>query len=182
MNKTALLIIDLQNDYFEGGKNPLHGSFEASLNARKVLEKFREKKQQIVHVQHISTRPGSTFFLPETDGCNIHTNVQPLTNEKVIVKHYPNSFRETDLHAYFQSLGINHLVICGMMTHMCVDTTVRASRDLGYEITLLGDACATKDLQFEKIVKAEDVHQSFLAALNSVFAKVETTSDYLKKN
>lgn len=182
MNKTALLIIDIQNDYFEGGKNELQGSFGASLNARNVLEKFREKKSQIIHVQHISTKPGSTFFLPETEGCKIQVNVQPLENEKVIVKHYPNSFRETDLNIYLQSLGINHLVVCGMMTHMCVDTTVRAARDLGYEITLLGDACATKDLQFEKVVKAEDVHQSFLAALNGVFAKVENTSDYLKKN
>jgi nicotinamidase-related amidase len=179
MNK-ALIIIDIQNDYFENGKMPLIGPVEASLNAKLILEQFRKEKQQVFHIQHISVRPNSTFLLPVTKGQEIHENVRPIEGEKVIVKHFPNGFRETELLEDLKSKKITDLVICGMMTHMCVDATVRAAKDYGFNCTLIGDACATRDLKLNgAIVKSEDVHSSFLAALGSFYAQVITTKEYL---
>lgn len=177
---TALILIDIQNDYFENGANALVGSELASQNARLILEHFRQANGLIVHIKHLSTRPGSTFFIPETIGAEIHKNVSPVNTEKVIVKHFPNSFRETDLLNTLKEMNVSNLVVCGMMTHMCVDATVRAAKDLGFTIDLIGDACATKDLAMnEQLVKAADVHNSFLAALNYYYTTVKTTSEYL---
>jgi nicotinamidase-related amidase len=178
--KTALLLIDIQNDYFANGAMPLVGAEEAAQKASQVLNHFRAKKLPVFHIQHIAMRPTATFFLPCTFGVGIHAAVQPVDNESVIVKHFPNSFRETELLDQLKSLNINHLVIAGMMTHMCVDATVRAAKDLGFEITLLGDACATRDLEVNgnKVV-ANDVHHSFLAALSYFYAEVTTCEKYL---
>jgi nicotinamidase-related amidase len=135
--KTALLIIDLQNDYFPGGSNELVNSLEASMKAGELLGRFRDKNLPVVHVRHLSVRPGSTYFIPGTTGSEIHANVRPLPNEKVIIKNYPNSFRETELHNYLQEQQIDHLVVSGMMSHMCVDATARAGKDLGYQVTVV---------------------------------------------
>lgn len=178
--KTALILIDIQNDYFDKGTMSLVGSDKAGNNANLILESFRTDSLPIIHIQHIATSPAATFFLPNTKGAEIHDCVYPLGKEKIIIKHYPNSFRETELLDYLRTKNITDLVICGMMTHMCIDATVRAAKDYGFRITLIGDACATKDLEINgQIVKAEEVQKSFLAALNYFYATVKTTGDYL---
>lgn len=178
---TALILIDIQNDYFENGSMTLVGSDKASLNARQILDKFRINGLPIIHLQHIAARPGATFFVPQTKGAQIHENVKPKDNEKVIIEHFPNSFRETGLLEYLKSKNITDLVICGMMTHMCVDATTRAAKDYGFNCTVIGDACATRDLEINgETVKAADVHNSFLAALNGFYASVITTKQYLE--
>ena len=172
----ALIIIDIQNDYFENGAMELVGSLQASENAKLVLSKFRNENLPVVHVQHLSVAPGSTFFLPETEGQKIHQNVRPIAGEKVITKYYPNSFRETELLDYLHSKNITELVVVGMMMHMCVDATVRAAKDFGFECTVVGDACASRDLEINgKSVKAEDVHNAFLSALSFFYADVKNT-------
>ena len=177
---TALLIIDVQNDYFEDGAMTLVGSYKASENIKLLLQKFRTEHQPILHIQHIAPSPSATFFIPNTIGAEIHANVKPLDNEKVIIKHYPNSFRETDLLNHLKSLDITNLVICGMMTHMCIDATTRAAKDLGFNCTLIADGCATKHLEINgTIVTAENVHNSFLAALNYFYSTVTNTNEYL---
>ena len=181
MNK-ALVIIDIQNDYFPRGKNELVNSFEASLKAKELLETFRQKNLPVIHVQHLSIRPGSAFFVPNTTGAEIHANVYPKANETVITKNYPNSFRETSLQNHLQQQEITHLVVAGMMSHMCVDATVRAGKDLGYEITVAADACATKDLSIQgNEVKAKDVHHSFMAALAYFYADVKNTAELIEQ-
>ena len=181
MNK-ALVIIDIQNDYFENGRMPLVGSVEASLNARKILDKFRAEALPVIHIQHIAERSASTFFVPQTKGSDIHDNVKPISDEKVIVKHYPNGFRETELLEYLKSKNITDLVICGMMTHMCVDATIRAAKDYGFNCTVIGDACATRDLEINgESVKAAEVQKSFLAAFNGFYATVITTKKFLEE-
>jgi nicotinamidase-related amidase len=178
--KTALLLIDIQNDYFENGKMSLVGSDAAANNAKRILEKFRTDNLPVVHIQHIAIKPTATFFLPGTEGSEIHSYVKPVPPEKVIVKHFPNSFRETELLGYLRKSEITDLVVCGMMTHMCVDATVRAAKDFGFNITLIADACATKDLEINgNKAKATDVQTSFLAALNQTYAKIELTGNYL---
>jgi nicotinamidase-related amidase len=180
MNK-ALVIIDIQNDYFENGAMQLVGAEKACNNAKLVLEKFRKEQMPVIHIQHIANRPGATFFIPETKGVEIHKVVKPISKEKVIVKHFPNSFRETELLEYLKSKKITDLVICGMMTHMCVDSTARAAKDLGYSCILIGDACATRDLELNSVrVKAIDVHTTILSALSNFYSTVKMTKQYLE--
>ena len=176
--RTALLIVDIQNDYFSGGKMELVGSFEAGSKAKMALEQFRTVRLPVFHIRHLSMKPGATFFLPQTAGSQINELVAPLATETVVEKNFPNSFRNTALQEWLQQLKIEHLVICGMMTHMCIDTTVRAAFDLGFSCTVLHDACATKDLAFlGRTVPAAEVQASFLAALQGTFAKVISVSE-----
>ena len=177
---TTLLIIDLQNDYFPGGKNPLERSAKAAEQARRLLEVFRQSSQPVVHIQHLSTRPGASFFVPETYGVEIYPLVQPQDGETVIQKHHPNSFRETPLLETLKDLNTRRLVVSGMMTHMCLDAGVRAAVDYGFECWVASDACATKDMAYGGVnVPALQVQTSFLAALAAAYAKVMKVEEIL---
>lgn len=178
----ALLIIDIQNDYFPGGAYPLVNPELAAKKAKLILENFRSNNKHVIHVQHIATQKGAGFFLPETEGANIHKEVSPVGNEKIIIKHTPNSFYQTDLLSYLQENKITDLVICGMMTQICVDSAVRAAKDYGFNVTLVADACATLNLEFqgEKVAAAE-VQKSFISALQFYYADVVTANQLLTK-
>ncbi|MEJ5103942.1 cysteine hydrolase family protein [Chryseobacterium sp. MYb328] len=184
MENTALLIIDVQNDYFPGGKMTLEGAEQAGKNAQQVLEYFRKNDLPVIHIRHISTNEGAAFFLPGTSGAEIHALVSPSIGEKVIEKHFPNSFRDTDLLKYLQSEKIKNLVIAGMMTDVCVESTTRASFDLGFNNIIIGDATATRDRELNgQVVKASEVQKSFLAgisALGNLYASVVNTQDFVK--
>jgi len=176
----ALIIVDIQNDYFPGGRMELVGAKEAASEAARLLRAFRERGAPVFHIRHISTRPGATFFLPNTEGMKIHESVAPLASETVITKHFPNGFRETRLLDVLRAANIQRLAIAGMMTHMCIDATTRAAADLGFECELAQDACATRDLTFGGAkVAAKDVHTAFLASLNGAFAKVRPARDII---
>lgn len=178
----ALIIIDIQNDYFEGGNMPLVGSHEAAIKAKDVLKYFREKNLPIVHIQHISNREGATFFLPGTKGVEIYDLVRPVEGEQIIEKHFPNSFLQTELQSYLSEKGITELVICGMMTNMCVDATVRAAKDFGYNCTLIADACAAPDLGFDdKVVGGLDVNTAIVGALSYYYARAIKSEDFIKE-
>jgi nicotinamidase-related amidase len=169
----VLLLVDIQNDYFPGGAMELVGSPTAGAQAGKLLHAFREKTLRIIHIQHISTRPGATFFLPNTKGVEFHESVTPHAGETVFQKNYPNSFRETPLLEYLRQHQVTRLVIAGMMTQMCIDTTTRAAADLGFQCVLAYDACAAKSLSFgSATVSADNVQTAFIAALNGLFAQV----------
>jgi nicotinamidase-related amidase len=170
---SALLIIDIQNDYFPGGAMALADPDAAAANAAKLLAAYRKKGLPVIHMQHLSVRPGATFFIPGTPGAEIHASVKPLPGETVFQKNFPNCFRETGLLEHLRGAGISNLVIAGMMTHMCVDTTTRAAADLGFACSLAHDACATKALAFNGVeVAAGNVQASYMAGLNGLFAKV----------
>jgi nicotinamidase-related amidase len=185
MMKKALLIIDIQNDYFKGGSHTLTDADIAGENARFVLNYARTKDIPVVHVQHIAVNPGADFFLPDTHGAAFHASVQPLPGEQVIIKNYPNSFRETNLLKHLQENGITELIICGMQTDVCVDATVRAAKDYNFSTTVIGDACTTRDRElYGETIKAEVVHESYLAgmtALGNFYAKVIPTIELLSK-
>ena len=173
MPDTALLIIDIQKDYFPGGAMELEGADAAAAKAGAALEKFRNNGNPVIHVRHLSVRPGSTFFLPGTRGAEIHPLVAPQGNESVVEKNFPNGFRGTRLEQALKEAGVKNLVVAGMMTHMCVDASVRQAADLGYKVTLLGDACATRAQKISgETVPARQVHLAFLAALTGFYAKV----------
>jgi nicotinamidase-related amidase len=176
----CLLLVDLQNDYFPGGNMELVGIDEAAANAQILLNKFRKEKLPAIHVQHLSAHPGATFFLPETDGARINLRVTPREDEIVVVKNFPNSFRGTSLLEILKKQKSDNLVICGAMSHMCIDATTRAAFDLGFTCTVADDACATKDLSFKSTtIKASDVHASFMAALSFPYAKVISTAEVI---
>ena len=176
---TALIIIDVQNDYFPGGKNPLVEPLAAAKKAYGLLQCFRESGQRHVHVQHLSTRPGATFFLPGDRGTDIHEAVAHFEGEPIVYKHHPNSFRETNLLEMLKAWGIERVVITGMMTHMCVDATARAAADFGFQVIIAEDACATRDLQYgDTTIPSELVHKSFLAALKS-YGKVMKSEEII---
>ena len=178
--KTALLVIDIQNDYFPGGKMELSGPLEASEKAMQLLTYFRHVGLPAVFIQHIALKRDASFFLPGTSGAEIHANTRPLEEEIVIEKHFPNSFLETKLLSVLEEREINRLVICGMQTNMCVDATTRAASDLGFDCFVAADACAARSLVFHgRRVSAEDVHAAFLAALNGTYARVLNTEEII---
>jgi nicotinamidase-related amidase len=166
----ALLIIDIQDFYFPGGKSALVNPEKAADNAALLLAKFRKDNLLVVHVRHNSESGG-----------NINDRVKPLPEEKVVSKDEVNCFIKNDLTDYLKLHRIDTLVICGMQTHMCVEAATRAASDLGFKCILIHDACATKDLKFgDKTISAENVHYSTLSTLKN-YAKIESTEEYLKK-
>ena len=178
---TALLVIDIQNDYFAGGGMALEGSAAAADNAARLLAGFRARGLPVVHVQHLMARPDAGYLMAGTPGAEIHAGVTPLSGEPVIVKHFPNSFRGTALLETLKGIGAERLVVAGMMTHMCVDSTVRAAFDLGFACLLAHDACATRRLSCGAApVPAAQVHAAFVAALHGLFADVRTAADILE--
>ena len=175
---TALLIVDIQNDYFPRGAMEVVGAEAAGAQAAKLLALFREQGRPVIHMQHIAKRAGATFFLPGTPGAEIHAAVRPAGDEPVFQKHFPSSFRETALLDHLRQRKIDSLVIVGMMTHMCIDTTTRAAADLGFACSLAHDACATRALAFNGVqVPAESVQAAYLAGLNGLFAKVRSVNE-----
>jgi nicotinamidase-related amidase len=167
--KTALLLIDIQNDYFPGGKMELEGSVEAAKKANELLQCFRDHSLPTVHIQHVSQKPDATFLIPGDRGTDINDITAHYEGEPLIQKHYPNSFRETNLLDLLKEWEIERVIITGMMTHMCVDATARAAADLGFKVIIAEDACATRALTYGKTttIPAEHVHKAFLAALKS---------------
>ncbi len=177
---TGLILVDIQNDYFAGGRMELVGMNAAAEKAAQLLAYFRENQMPTFHIQHISTREGATFFLPNTRGVEIHASIKPAPDDTVIQKNFPNSFRETTLFDALKSAQVDKVVICGAMSHMCIDATTRAAADMGFQCTLIHDGCATRNLDFgTKKVLAEDVHASFMAALGAAYARVISCKDFL---
>ena len=179
--KTALLVIDIQKDYFPGGAMELEGALEAANKAYALLQCFREHGQPHVHIQHLSTHPGATFFIPGTRGADIHDACAHFEGEPLVQKHFPNSFRETGLLDLLRGWEVERVVITGMMTHMCVDATARAAADLGFQMVVVADACATRALTYgETTIPADHVHKAFLAALKS-YGKVLTLEETISQ-
>lgn len=179
--KSALVIIDIQKDYFAGGKNELFLPEKAAEKARMLLDYFRQKDMDIFHIQHISTNPKTGFFQPNTEGADIHPLVSPTLAEPVFVKHTPDSFIETGLEQALRIRQIESIVICGMMSHMCIDTTVRSAKRLNFTVLLAEDACTTKELIWnETPIPASTVHQTMMAALSGTFAQVEKTETIMR--
>lgn len=171
--KRGLLLIDIQNDYFPGGRCELFQPEQAAEKAKLLLQYFRSRGLPVLYIQHVSESPAGGFFLPGTEGVMIHSSVSPQGEERVLVKHSPNSFFRTELEAVLRELEIEQLVVCGMMSHMCVDSTVRAARELGFSVLLAEDACTTKELSLANAqIPAQIVHRAFMAALGGAFAQV----------
>src|SRR3954447_16298626 len=174
----GLVLVDIQNDYFPGGRHELVGSEQAAANAARVLERFRQDGDPIFHVQHVWEGEGAECFERGTAGVEIHEAVRPAGGEPVVQKHHPNSFLGTDLERRLREAGGADVVVAGMMDSMCVDATVRAAADLGFGCTVVHEACATLDLEFQgSMVPAASVQGAFMAALGDGYATVTSAHD-----
>lgn len=181
MEKSTLVLIDIQNIYFMPGEYQLYEPERAAKNAGQLLELYRQMHWPIVHVRH-------RFRLQDCDAQafsmlnNFYREVVPLSDEQVIYKDYPNAFQDTELLEYLCSIEAKRLVVAGMMTYMCVETTVRACRLYDYPVTVVGDACATKALSWQgKDISAETVQAVYLAGLAGMFADIVTTRDWIDR-
>ena len=169
--KTALLIVDVQEFYFPGGRLQLENSEVAGMNAGLLLDHFRKNEMLVYHVRH-NFEPGG----------NIHPYVKPLEGEPVISKDEVNAFSGTGLFEMLRRDSVDQLVICGMQTHMCVEAAVRAAHDFGFTCLLASDACATRSLQYEEhIIPARSVHYSTLNTIQGTYARVITTDAIIRE-
>ena len=176
----GLLMVDIQRDYFPGGEHPLVDPDAAAEAAGRVLGAFREAGEPVLHLKHVWDEPEATYMRPGTDGVEIHAAVEPAEGETVIEKAEPNGFVGTELERELRSRGVEQLVVTGMESSMCVDSTVRAAAELGFEVTVVHDACATSDLEFEGTrVPGASVHAAFMAALGEGYAELVDAEELL---
>ncbi len=177
--KNALILVDIQNDYFEGGKWPVAKMAQVGANAAQLLASARDKNEMIVHVHH-EMPEGGPFFVTGTEGSKINSVVQPKDGELTVLKHRPNSFHDTGLEALLREIKIESVTICGAMSQMCIDATARAARDMGFDVTVVDDACGAKETKFGEVaVPATQVHATIMGALNGSYARVVDTKTYL---
>ncbi|MDD3446644.1 MAG: cysteine hydrolase family protein, partial [Zavarzinia sp.] len=177
MVKQAVIVVDIQKDYFPGGKWPLVNVEAAADKAAKVIAAARAAGDAVVHIRHEFPMEAAPFFAPGSEGAAIHPKAAPLPGEPVIVKNAVNAFLNTNLDATLKQAGIEAVTIVGAMSHMCVDAATRAAADLGYKVTVVEDACATTDLETGgRKVPAADVHAAFMAALGFAYAEVVDTA------
>jgi len=124
---TGLILVDIQNEYFPGGRMELSGIEQAADNARDVLALFRDKGWPTFHVQHLATQADAPLFTPGTPSVELHETVRPLLGEQVIQKHFPNSFHQTPRLQELRVKCVDHAVIVGAMSRMWSDATTRAA-------------------------------------------------------
>jgi len=178
---SALIVIDIQAFYFPGGMVPLVGPEAAATSAAKVIEIFRKTGRPVIHVQHL---PGGVTA-PDATGIReqyrIRPEVLPAEGEVLIGKHHANSFRDTELLTVLRELEVTKVMVVGMQTHMCVEAAVRAAADFGFDVTVVHDACATRDLTFNgERVPAAQVHAAALAAMEASYATVVSTAELVE--
>lgn len=177
MTKTALILIDIQNDYFDGGLMALDGMDAAAANAARLLAGARARREPVFHVRHIAGSD-APFFRPGTTGSEIHASVRPDRGEAVIEKNRPNSFVGTGLYAALRKAEVERVILCGAMSQMCVDATARAAADMGFAVTVVADACAAASVTYGGVsVPSEHVHAAIMAPLAASYGNVVKTDD-----
>ncbi len=171
--KTAVLLVDFQKEYYSGAL-PIPDGEAAVANAAEVVNWADRVGAQVVHVHHVAPSAKSPLFTPGTERIEPHTKVQPKTHHHRITKTLPSSFVGTGLDAWLKEHGIDTLVICGLMTHMCVDSTARDAVSLGYKPIVVSDACATRDLPGidGEPLPARALQRASLTALSDRFADI----------
>ncbi|ASP38336.1 isochorismatase [Bacterioplanes sanyensis] len=176
-SKTALVVVDMQNDYFEGGAMTLSDTQAAADKTAQLLHAFRRDGRPIIHVQHVFADDEKGFFVAGTLGSEIHSQLAPLATEPVVIKSAVNSFKGTNLERLLIDQGIEELVVTGAMAHVCVDAITRAAVDKGYRCQLIIDACAAPDIS--ATTNAHSVKESTAHVLGFAYANVTTTAALL---
>lgn len=171
LKDSALILVDCQNTYRRGVMQ-LSQVEPAILQAQMLLHMARDLKVPIVHIQH-DGGVGTPYDVTAEIGA-ISAEVAPIAGESVVTKHYPNAFWQTSLEQQLKAQGIQHVVLAGFMTHMCINSTARGAFNLGFKPTVVASACATRSLAGTsgRVIDAQTMHDSALAALGDLFAVV----------
>ncbi len=171
--KTALMIVDVQNSIVFDNGSMVHDADRILRNIATLLQKARDSQTPVIFIQHTSkTRTG---FIEGSAGWEIHSAVKPLPHEKVIQKTVCDSFYETALHQKLQNLKVERVVIAGLRTEMCIDTTSRRAFTLGYKVLLIEDAHSTID---NSVLKAQQIIDHHNVTLSKSFVELKKTADF----
>lgn len=169
--KSALLIIDVQNDMFSM-EYGLHEPDKLLSVIEKLIVRSRESGASVIYVQHNSKK--GNRFRNGTDGWRIHSRIAPSPGDHIIQKTTPDSFYASDLDLVLKSENIERLVICGIQSELCVDTTTRAANSRDYKVTLVSDGHSTFD---RKSQKSADIVRLENEVLEGWFAQVARSDD-----
>ena len=179
--KTALLLIDFQMEYYSGGL-PLPDGAAAAKNAADLIDWADRVGVHVIHIHHVAGNPQSPLFTPGGKHVAPHPLVVPADHHQRVSKGLPSSFVGTGLHTLLQERAVDTLIITGLMTHMCVDSTARDALSLGYKSIVAADACATRDLPDyagNGVLPHRELHHFSLSALADRFAEVMSTKAIL---
>lgn len=177
LGDSALVLIDMQNEYLEGPLT-VPSATDAIARTAKLLKAARAAGTPIIHIAHAG-RPGSLFDRAAPRG-QIVDALTPEGGEPVVEKSLPNAFAGTALAEMLAAKGLKNLILTGFMTHMCVSSTARAALDLGYRVTIDGDCCGTRPLPDGQggVVDADTLHRVALTELSDRFAVIVYGHDW----
>ncbi|QFZ84444.1 isochorismatase family protein [Variovorax paradoxus] len=177
---TALIAIDFQNEYFDG-RMPIPDGGAALRQARRLIDAADRHAMSVFHVQHVAPAD-SPIFADGSHAFGIHDALHPAPQHTVLRKATPSAFAGTALEAELQARGITTLILTGLMTHMCVSATAFDAAPRGYQSLIVGDACATRDLDLEEggVLSHRELHRAALRGVSDVVAEVRSTDEVLR--
>lgn len=179
--KRALIVIDVQNEYFIGAL-PISYPVGHLSNIARVMDVATTQGIPTIVVQHTFAQPDAPFFKRDTAEWQLHPEVADRACDLLIEKNYPGCFTGTELEAWLKERGIDTLVIAGYMSHMCCDTTARQAMHLGLNVEFLSDATGTLAVSNSAgSVSGEEMHRSILVAQQMMISTVLSTDEWIDR-
>jgi nicotinamidase-related amidase len=177
--RRALLVIDVQNEYFTG-KLPVTYPGGSLANVLRAMDAARAAGMPVIVVQHTAPQAGSPVFRKGSPEWELHPEVAGRQRDVLIEKALPGSFTGTELEAWLRERGITTVVIAGYMTQMCCDTTARQAMHMGFTVEFLSDATGTLTIQNTAgSVSGEELHRAILVTQQMRFSRVLSTAEWV---
>jgi nicotinamidase-related amidase len=170
----ALIVIDVQNGMFSDPDNPVFRGDHLISVIKRLIRYFRNQKIPIIYIQH-NGASGSPLE-KSSDGWKIRQEIKPKNSDIVIQKNTPNSFLDTDLKSILNELKAQDLIICGLQSELCIDTTCRQAKAFGYNVTLVKDAHSTFNTE---LLPAEKIWAHHNSVLGDWFVTVKESSEII---
>jgi nicotinamidase-related amidase len=174
-NAKALLVIDVQNGMFSLPGNPVYKAEHLLSIIKKLIHEFRENNIPIIYIQH--TDENESPLMANTSGWKIRPEISPLKSDVVIQKTTPNSFLGTELQSILDNQNIKEIIICGLQSELCIDTTCRQAKALGYNVILVEDGHSTFDTE---LLSAEQIWAHHNSVLSGWFATIRKSSEIME--
>jgi nicotinamidase-related amidase len=182
MSSRALIVIDVQNEYFDGALPISDPPPQTSLeNIARAMDAATAAGFPVIVVQHGDDDPGSPIFRKGTHAWSLRPEIEQRTRDHLVEKSFPGAFTGTPLESILESAAVGTVTIVGYMTHMCVDTTSRQAAHRGYGVEILNDATGTLSLENSGgVASGEELHRATLVAQGQFFAEVTSTDQWLR--